>query len=132
MLLRAFSEGLLNTDRLGALTISPGRLFQCLTTLSVKKCFLMSILFYSILFYSILFYSIDYCGLLSYSICFFLLYTNSEDKLSKPSMIIPKHHPSHYTFSEIHIFNSALRSIPCLHTMFVCCLIYCLEFLKLY
>ncbi|KAK4829643.1 hypothetical protein QYF61_005936 [Mycteria americana] len=42
MLLRALSKRLLNTDRLGASTTSPGSLFQGLTTLSVKKCFLMS------------------------------------------------------------------------------------------
>jgi len=42
MLLRALSKCLLNPDRLGALTTSLGSLFQHLTTLSVKKCSLMS------------------------------------------------------------------------------------------
>jgi len=41
-LLRALSKCLLNTDRLGASTSSPGSLFQCLSTFSVHKCFLMS------------------------------------------------------------------------------------------
>jgi len=42
MLLRALSKHLCNTDRLGALSTSPGSLFQGLTNLSVKKRFLMS------------------------------------------------------------------------------------------
>lgn len=39
-LLRALSKCLLDTDRLGALRASLERLFQCLTTLTVKKGFL--------------------------------------------------------------------------------------------
>jgi len=42
MLLRALSKCLLNADRLETSTASLGSLFQCLTTLLVKKCFLMS------------------------------------------------------------------------------------------
>ena len=42
MFLRALSKCLFNTDRPGALTTSPGSLFQGLTTLWVTKCFLMS------------------------------------------------------------------------------------------
>jgi len=42
LLLRALSKYLLNTDGLGASTTSLESLFQCLTNLSVKKCFLMS------------------------------------------------------------------------------------------
>ena len=42
MLLRALSKCLLNPDRLGASTSSLGSLFSSLTTLSVKKFFLMS------------------------------------------------------------------------------------------
>lgn len=41
MLLRALFQCLLNTDRLGAPATSPGSLFQCLTTLMVKKSSLM-------------------------------------------------------------------------------------------
>jgi len=41
MLLWALSKYLLNTDRLGASITPLGSLFQCLTTLSVKKRFLM-------------------------------------------------------------------------------------------
>lgn len=41
MLLRALSRCFLNSDRLGASTISLGILFQCLTALSVQKRFLM-------------------------------------------------------------------------------------------
>jgi len=41
-MLRALSKCLSNTDSLGASTTSLGSLFQCLTTLSVKKCLLMS------------------------------------------------------------------------------------------
>lgn len=39
---RTLSKCLLNTDGPGALTTSLGKLFQCLSTLLVKKCFLMS------------------------------------------------------------------------------------------
>ena len=42
MVLRALSKCLLSTDRLGASITSLGSLFQGLTTLSVKKCFLTS------------------------------------------------------------------------------------------
>ena len=42
MLLRALPKCLLNTDGHGAPTNSLGNLFQCVTTLVVKKCFLMS------------------------------------------------------------------------------------------
>jgi len=42
MLLKAVPKCLLNTDRLGASIRSLGTLFQRLTVLSVKKCFLMS------------------------------------------------------------------------------------------
>ena len=42
MLLQTLSKCLLNTDRLGESTASLGSLFQCLTTLLVKKCFLTS------------------------------------------------------------------------------------------
>ena len=41
-MLRALSKCLLNTHRLGALATSLASLFQCLTTLSVNKCFLTS------------------------------------------------------------------------------------------
>lgn len=41
-LLRVLSNHLSNTGKLGASTSSPGRLLQCLTSLSVKKCILMS------------------------------------------------------------------------------------------
>jgi len=40
MLLRALSKCLLNTERVGASTASLGSLFQCLSTLLVRKCFL--------------------------------------------------------------------------------------------
>lgn len=39
-------------------------------------------------------------------------------------MIILKHCSSHYTFSENHIFDSALSSSSYFHAMFICCLIY--------
>lgn len=41
MLLRALSRCFLNSDRLGASTTSLGILYQYLTALSIKKCFLM-------------------------------------------------------------------------------------------
>lgn len=41
MLFRALSKCPLNIDRLGALVTSLGSLFQCLSTHSAKKCFLM-------------------------------------------------------------------------------------------
>jgi len=40
--IKALSKHLLNTDRLGASTMSLGSLFQGLTTLSIKKCVTMS------------------------------------------------------------------------------------------
>lgn len=39
---KPLSKCLSNADRPGALTTSLGRLFQCMTTLSLKKCFLMT------------------------------------------------------------------------------------------
>jgi len=42
MSLSTTSKRFLNTSRDGDSTTSLGSLFQCLTTLSVKKCFLMS------------------------------------------------------------------------------------------
>lgn len=41
LLLRALSKCFLNTDRRGASTSSLGSLFQYLTSLSIKKCFLI-------------------------------------------------------------------------------------------
>lgn len=42
MFLRALHRCLLHSDRLGGVSTPPGSLFQCLPTLLVQKCFLIS------------------------------------------------------------------------------------------